>query len=71
MGTHISLPALETWVATIFHRAGLDDASAALAATRLLLADITGVRTHGVARLPSYWRQLTRGGRLKAGRRCA
>jgi LDH2 family malate/lactate/ureidoglycolate dehydrogenase len=62
MGTNISLPALEAWVATIFHRAGLDDASAALAATRLILADITGVRTHGVARLPSYWRQLTRGG---------
>ena len=63
MGTmNISLPALETWVATIFNRAGLDDDSAALAATRLILADITGVRTHGIARLPSYWRQLTRGG---------
>jgi len=62
MGTNISLPALETWVATIFRRAGVDDASAALAATRLILADITGVRTHGIARLPSYWRQLTRGG---------
>jgi LDH2 family malate/lactate/ureidoglycolate dehydrogenase len=63
MGTmNISLPALEAWVATIFRRAGLDEDSAALAATRLILADITGVRTHGVARLPSYWRQLTRGG---------
>jgi LDH2 family malate/lactate/ureidoglycolate dehydrogenase len=63
MGTmNISLPMLEAWVATIFHRAGLDEVSAATAATRLILADITGVRTHGIARLPSYWRQLTRGG---------
>jgi (2R)-3-sulfolactate dehydrogenase (NADP+) len=53
---------LEAWVATIFQRTGLDESSAALAATRLILADITGVRTHGIARLPSYWRQLTRGG---------
>ena len=55
MGTmNISLPTLEAWVATIFHRAGLDEASAALAAMRLILADITGVRTHGIARLLSY-----------------
>ena len=59
---NILLPALEAWVATIFQRAGLDEDSATSAARRLLLADITGVRTHGVARLPSYWRQLTRGG---------
>src|SRR5450756_1279228 len=59
---NISLPALEAWVAAIFHRAGLEEGSAASAATRLILADITGVRTHGIARLPSYWRQLTRGG---------
>lgn len=59
---NIALPALEAWTALIFQRAGLDEASANLAARRLLLADITGVRTHGVARLPSYWRQLTRGG---------
>src|SRR4051812_36624141 len=59
---NIALPTLEAWVTTIFHRAGLDGETAASAATRLLLADITGVRTHGVARLPSYWRQLTRGG---------
>lgn len=62
----IALPALEAWVATIFHRAGLDRETATSAATRLLLADITGVRTHGIARLPSYWRQLTRDGGLKA-----
>jgi LDH2 family malate/lactate/ureidoglycolate dehydrogenase len=59
---NVSLPALEAWVAAIFRRAGLDEDSGAVAAARLLLADITGVRTHGVARLPSYWRQLTRGG---------
>ncbi|GGI27303.1 MULTISPECIES: Ldh family oxidoreductase [Bradyrhizobium] len=56
------LPPLEAWVATIFARAGLGEDDARLAARRLLLADITGVRTHGIARLPSYWRQLARRG---------
>src|SRR5215471_10970550 len=60
--THISLASLEAWVATIFRRAGLTDETALPAATRLLLADITGVRTHGLARLPSYWKQFERGG---------
>ena len=59
---NVLLPPLEAWVATIFRRAALAEDHADLAASRLLLADITGVRTHGVARLPSYWRQLTRGG---------
>lgn len=58
----VALPSLETWVAAILRRAGLDDESAGLAAARLLLADTTGVSTHGIARLPSYWRQLGRGG---------
>jgi LDH2 family malate/lactate/ureidoglycolate dehydrogenase len=60
--TLILLPPLEAWVATIFHRAGLAEDTALPAARRLLIADITGVRTHGLARLPSYWRQLNRGG---------
>jgi LDH2 family malate/lactate/ureidoglycolate dehydrogenase len=42
----LPLPSLETWVALIFRGAGLDEDSAALAAKPLLLADITGVRTH-------------------------
>jgi LDH2 family malate/lactate/ureidoglycolate dehydrogenase len=58
----LSLPSLETWVARVFRGAGLDEDSAVLAAKRLLLADITGVRTHGIARLPSYWHQLGKGG---------
>lgn len=61
----LSRSSLEDWVAAIFQRAGLDAPSAAVAAARLVLADSTGVRTHGVARLPSYWRQLESGG-LKA-----
>ena len=60
--THISLPPLEAWVATIFQRAGLAEDTALPAARRLLLADMTGVRTHGLARLPSYWKQFSRGG---------
>jgi LDH2 family malate/lactate/ureidoglycolate dehydrogenase len=58
----ILLPALEAWVATIFRRAGLREDTALPAARRLLLADMSGVRTHGLARLPSYWRQLNHGG---------
>ena len=60
--THILLAPLEAWVATIFQRAGLAEDTARPAAKRLLLADITGVRTHGLARLPSYWKQFERGG---------
>jgi len=58
----VALPRLEAWVAGIFQRAGLGEDSAASAAKRLLLADATGVRTHGIARLPSYWIQLGKGG---------
>jgi len=61
---NIPLPVLEAWVTAVFQRAGVDDVAAGPAARRLLLADITGVATHGIARLPSYWRQLTRGGGL-------
>ncbi len=60
--TNILLPPLETWVASIFRRAGLLEDTARPAARRLLLADMTGVRTHGLARLPSYWMQFNRGG---------
>jgi LDH2 family malate/lactate/ureidoglycolate dehydrogenase len=58
----IPLVSLESWVAAVLERAGLAQDEALPAAKRLLLADITGVRTHGLARLPSYWRQLTSGG---------
>ncbi len=58
----IPLVSLEAWVAAVLERAGLDQDEALPAAKRLLLADITGVRTHGLARLPSYWRQLTQDG---------
>jgi LDH2 family malate/lactate/ureidoglycolate dehydrogenase len=53
---------LRKWTQAIFVEAGLDEASAALAAPQLLLADMMGVGTHGVARLPAYWRQLLQGG---------
>src|SRR5690349_19934119 len=58
----VPLRSLEAWVVGIFQRAGLGEDAAALAAKRLLLADATGVRTHGIARLPSYWVQLGKGG---------
>jgi LDH2 family malate/lactate/ureidoglycolate dehydrogenase len=47
---NILLPALEAWIATIFRRAGLEEETALAAAKRLLLADVAGVRTHGLAR---------------------
>src|ERR1700739_2992860 len=60
--THILRPPLEAWIATIFRRAGLLEETALQAAKRLLPAHTTGVRTHGLARLPSYWKQFERGG---------
>jgi len=59
---NILLPPLEAWVASIFRRAGLAEDTALPAAKRLLIADMSGVRTHGLARLPSYWKQFSRGG---------
>lgn len=63
MGLHWNLEALERWAGAVFGRAGLEPAVARKAASRLLLADRMGVRTHGLARLPSYWSQL-RGGHI-------
>jgi hypothetical protein len=59
---NILLPAPEAWVPTIFRRVGLREDTSLPAARRLLLADMSGARTHGLARLPSYWRQLNHGG---------
>lgn len=49
---------LSAWVAEILERLGLDAAQAARAAATLLLADLRGVDSHGVARLPAYAQRL-------------
>ncbi|SAL51490.1 malate/L-lactate dehydrogenase [Caballeronia udeis] len=52
---------LEAFCADILKREGLPQQDAALVAASLVHADLIGVSTHGVARLPSYAERLRRG----------
>jgi len=52
--------ALTAWVAGIFSHWELPPADAATVARSLVAADLRGVDTHGVARLPSYIERLRR-----------
>ncbi|NDC72251.1 MAG: Ldh family oxidoreductase [Sphingobacteriia bacterium] len=60
---HWSAEALETWVKGVFLRIGCSESHAAMAAAVLLAADLKGIDSHGVARLPGYVR-LWRKGRI-------
>ena len=55
-------------VTEIFRRCGMDDADAALLADSLTAADLRGVNSHGVLRVPEYVRKLTVGGVDPRGR---
>src|SRR5690606_8063049 len=59
----VSVQALREFTVQAFRAIGCPDADAALAAEVLLSADLTGVDSHGVARLSGYVR-LWEGGRL-------
>lgn len=52
---------LQTFVAALFERAGLPVAEAAVAADCLVLANLRGVDTHGVFRVPTYLKRLRAG----------
>ncbi len=52
----ITAPQLRTFTESIFQAIGCPDADARLAADVLLSADLRGVDSHGVARLPGYVR---------------
>jgi len=54
-------PELREVIERLFVAAGLGEEAAARAATPLLLADLRGVESHGVARLPGYVRRLRNG----------
>lgn len=60
--------ALRTLVQAIFVRCGMDDADAALLTDSLIEADLRGVHSHGVFRVPEYVHKLTRGGVNPRGR---
>ncbi|MBM3912318.1 MAG: Ldh family oxidoreductase [Sphingomonadales bacterium] len=60
---HWSAEGLEAWVKEVFLRIGCSKGHAAMAAAVLLAADLKGIDSHGVARLPGYVR-LWRKGRI-------
>ena len=54
----IALPDLESVVRSIFERCGMPAGHAALLAESLAVADLTGVHSHGVLRVPEYVKKL-------------
>ena len=55
-------------VTAVFRRCGMDQADAGLLADTLVSADLGGVHSHGVLRVPEYVRKLTVGGVNPRGR---
>jgi LDH2 family malate/lactate/ureidoglycolate dehydrogenase len=53
---------LQTLVTAIFGQCGMKPADAALLADSLVFADLSGVHSHGVLRVPEYVKKLTTGG---------
>ena len=64
----ISASVLLERVTAIFVRCGMSDSDAALLADSLVAADVRGVHSHGVMRVPDYVRKLTREGVNPRGR---
>jgi LDH2 family malate/lactate/ureidoglycolate dehydrogenase len=60
--------ALRRVVAETFARCGMAEADAALLADSLVRADLRGIHSHGVLRVPEYVEKLTRGGVDPRGR---
>lgn len=65
MMKHFHYPALLQFVTEVFTRMGCNNTDAVLAANVLLEADLTGVDSHGIARLSGYVR-LWKTGRINA-----
>lgn len=59
---------LEALVRAVFERCGMSPADAALLAGSLVAADLRGVHSHGVLRVPDYVKKLTQGGVDPRGR---
>ena len=54
--------ALRDWMGALLEALGMESDAAARSARRLLRADEFGIHTHGLARFPTYVRQLQTGG---------
>lgn len=61
----VEAAALDAFAAEAFRRAGVDEADAAYCARCLVEADLRGVESHGILRLPIYVRRV-RGGAVNA-----
>lgn len=61
MSKQVQAAALKTWAADIFVRLGLREADAAVVADTLVEADLRGVSSHGVQRMPTYANGLRKG----------
>jgi len=64
----VDAAALRRLVGAIFERCGMDEDDAALLADSLVAADLGGVHSHGVLRVPEYVRKLRGGGVDPRGR---
>ncbi len=64
----VSAERLGEIVRAIFSRCGMSDADAALLTESLVRADLRGVHSHGVLRVPDYVKKLTRDGVDPSGR---
>src|SRR5262245_11262686 len=49
-------------IGAVFRRCGMSDRDAALLADTVVTADLEGVHSHGVIRIPEYVKKLTAGG---------
>ena len=58
---HVDAQALETFTQTVFERAGLPPGDAALEAEVLVWANLRGVDSHGVLRIPQYLAYIDKG----------
>jgi LDH2 family malate/lactate/ureidoglycolate dehydrogenase len=61
MSMLVRAEALQAWAADVFARLGLREGDAALVAETLVEADLRGVSSHGVQRVPGYAAGLQRG----------
>jgi LDH2 family malate/lactate/ureidoglycolate dehydrogenase len=58
-GTRVNAEGLKSLVQAIFERVGMEPIDAALLADSLVFADLRGVHSHGVLRVPEYVEKLT------------
>jgi L-2-hydroxycarboxylate dehydrogenase (NAD+) len=67
-GGRVRAPELQAFVEQVFQRCGMEERDARLLAETLVTADMRGVHSHGVLRVPEYVRKLTRQGVDPRGR---